>query len=155
MVGFFKMNIESYTWHLNNLIDDIDKEINNIIQKKKNLILRIIRTRLYQKSLDGNLKEILPSYSKQTELYKKEKRQIRTRVTLRDTGEWYKSFQLLYENGDLTVISNLDKTDFLVDKYGSAILEFTDEEIKLIYDSIIEPHLLKLINKPGQIKIDF
>jgi hypothetical protein len=106
-----------------------------------------VKNRLYQYGVDGDGKEILPSYSRSTIETKKEKGQRTSHVTLRDTGLFYKGFYLELVQYDLILNSSDDKTSFLLNKYGRAVLEFTRQEketITWIVDSNIEAKIRSL-----------
>jgi hypothetical protein len=149
------MNIAQEIGFLENEISEIEPVIRKIIKDNKGKILSIIKLRLYRKGIDGDGKSILPDYSVATTKEKKGKRQITSHVTLRDTGEWYGSFYVVYENGEIKVNSNSSKTIQLTEKYGDSILEFTNQELEHIILSIIEPEIIKRINSSKQIVIDF
>lgn len=149
------MLLLDYINFLNKEADGIENLIKKIIQDNSGKILSIIKLRLYQKGIDGDGNAITPEYALGTIVNKKGKNQITSHVTLRDSGSWYKSLYVYYEDGYILTNSNQVKTIELVEKYGNSILEFTNDEIKLIIDSIIEPEILKRINSVKQIELDF
>lgn len=149
------MSLDSYINFLNKEADGIEELVKKIVLDNSGKILSMIKLRLYQKGIDGDGKTIVPEYSELTIADKKGKRQITSHVTLRDTGEWYKSFYVTYDSGNIIVNSDLPKTDELVEKYGKSILELTNQEIENIINSIIEPKIIKRLNSFTQIEIDF
>ena len=149
------MNIAQEIGFLENEISEIEPLIRKIIKDNKGKILSIIKLRLYRKGIDGDGNKILPDYSTGTIETKKGKRQITSHVTLRDTGKWYGSFYVVYENGEIKVKSYSSKTIQLTEKYGNSILEFTNQELEYIILSIIEPEIINRINSSKQIVIDF
>jgi hypothetical protein len=149
------MNIAAEIGFLENEISEIEPLIRKIIKDNKGKILTIIKLRLYQKGIDGDGMPILPSYSVGTTKTKKGKSQITSHVTLRDTGEWFGSFYVVYESGEIKVKSDSTKTSQLTSKYGDSILEFTQDELQNIIQAIIEPEIIKRINSSKQIVIDF
>lgn len=126
---------------------NFEKELRNIIKKNESKIVGLVRTRLYRYGVDGDGKEILPTYSLRTINTKKEKGQISSHVTLRDEGLFYKGFYLELEKYDLILNSSDGKTSALLDKYGEAILYFTKQEKEYIINEIIDPGLEELISK--------
>lgn len=149
------MSLQAYISFMRNEMSSIEEIVENIIKDNKGKILSMIKLRLYQRGIDGDGNKITPEYTSITVSNKKDKRQITSHVTLRDTGEWYKSFYVYYDNGEIIVSSNSFKTSQLVEKYGESILELTDQEIQLIINAIIEPELIRRINSFTQIEIDF
>lgn len=149
------MNIAQEIGFLENEISEIEPVIKKIIKDNKGKILSIIKLRLYQKGIDGDGEPILPDYSIGTTKDKKGKGQITSHVTLRDTGEWYGSFYVVYENREIKVKSDSYKTAELIDYYNDSILDFTNTELEFIIQSIIEPEIIKRINNSRQIVIDF
>lgn len=140
------MSLQRYLFELQQFNLSMDKLLEDIIYKNENKILRLVRERLYQKGEDGTGKLITPFYTDFTVQVKKDKNQRVSFVTLRDTGAFYSSMFLKLENRILKILSNDPKSSELIEKYGEAILEFTDYEKELIFDTIIEPGLLNVIN---------
>ena len=69
-------------------------------------------------------------------------------VTLRDTGEFYRSFQLKRKSKLNYDINTIDyKADYLMKKYGKDILGITKENLKEIKNKIIIPQLKKKLIK--------
>ena len=149
------MNIAQEITFLENTISEMEPLIRKIIDDNKGIILRIIKFRLYNKSIDGDGNRITPEYKMSTSEGKKLRGQISTRVTLRDTGKWYRSFYVVYENGEIRVNSDSIKTGLLTEQYGNSILDFTNQDITNIIKNIIEPEINKRINSSKQIIIDF
>jgi hypothetical protein len=66
-----------------------------------------------------NSNKIKPDYTPTTKRIKRAKSQPFDRVTLRDTGSFYRGIQATVSKKDLTIESTDDKTDKLFNKYGS------------------------------------
>lgn len=64
---------------------------------------------------------ITPTYTRLTVAYKKRKGQPADRVTLRDTGDFYKGIYAKLEGTSITVGSTDDKAKLLEEKYGEEI----------------------------------
>ena len=149
------MSLKAYITYLNSLNSGMEALVRKAIIDNRGKILSMIKLRLYQKGVDGDGNSITPEYSEITITNKKGKQQISSHVTLRDTGEWYKSMYVIYEEGEIKVQSDLSKTEQLVEKYGKSILDLTNQEIELIIISIIEPVIINSVNRFKQVKIDF
>ena len=91
--------------------------------------------------------DIEPAYSRVTVSYKKSKSQISDRVTLKDTGDFYKSFTVK-ANADSFVINATDsKTNKLQKKYGDKILGLSEENKALFGRIGLSRQLIKLIKQ--------
>lgn len=148
------MNLTNYISSFSSEVDNIDETVKEIIEKNSGKILSTIKLRLFRTGVAGDGQKITPEYSPITVTRKKGKGQISSHVTLRDTGEWYRSFYIDFIDGEVVVESNSSKTEDLTVKYGDSILELTEQEVELIVLSIIEPELFKVLNKIKQINID-
>jgi hypothetical protein len=84
---------------------------------------------LYKRGIDSEGKELTPSYAALTVIEKLRKSQPIDRVTLKDTGEFYKSFSLMLDsNFDFEIIAEtIKESGDLADKYGEAIIGLTAE----------------------------
>ena len=130
-------------------------EITTVINKLKavrasipQIVLDIIRENepfvieLQQGQLDEGInskgQQIKPSYAASTIARKKRKGQPFNRVTLRDEGDFYKSFDIIYNDSNGTFI--MKATDFvrqyLVKRYGEDIEGLTPESIETISKKI-------------------
>lgn len=143
------MSLQKYILDLQQFNLELPDVLRSIVKQNESKIIGLVRTRLYQKGIDGSGKEITPTYAKSTIEAKKEKRQITSHVTLRDTGLFYKGFYLELEKYNLILNSSDSKTSSLVSKYGEEILQFTKDEQFAITNGIIDPELNKFIAQLG------
>jgi hypothetical protein len=149
------MNILQEISFLENEIQELDPLVRKIIKDNRGQILTMIKLRLFNYGIDGDGNQILPDYTYSTIATKKRKRQRTSFVTLRDTGEFYGSFSVVYENEEISIQSSSDKAGALTSKYGNSILELTQDELTVILQGIIIPEIEKRINSSRQITIDF
>lgn len=142
------MSIDSYISYLNKTTKELEGVVKKSILKNKTKILGIIRNRLYQTGVDGNGKKLRPAYSQYTILKKKNKKpkQRTSHVTLRDTGNFYKSMIIEVVGNDLVINATAYTYPLLKDKYGPDILKLSDNELNFIIDSFIEPDVNKFLN---------
>ena len=139
--------LQKYILDLYQFQKNLPDVLAEIVKKRESKIIGLVRNRLYQRGIDGDGREILPTYASSTIEIKKEKRQRTSHVTLRDTGLFYKGFYLEMKGYTLLLDSRDAKTSFLVDKYGEAILFFTKEEKEAIFkfiDSDIQEYIARL-----------
>ena len=86
-------------------------------------------------------------YTRFTVSVKKSKNQISDRVTLRDTGDFYKSFTVKANANSFVINATDSKTNKLQKKYGDKILGLSDEN-KALYGKIgLSRQLIKLIKQ--------
>ena len=68
---------------------------------------------------------------------KRRKGQPTNRVTLRDTGDFHRTWTVTTKNGDIIIEADGDKSDKnLMDVYGEDIVGLTDENLQKIIDEI-------------------
>jgi hypothetical protein len=128
----------------------LDKEVDRILTARSSTIIGMIRNRLFQTGRDGEAK-LIGRYHPSTIKWKQQVNQRVSFITLRDTGEFYSSMFLTYDKGLLEIHASSDKTPFLIQEYGEAILELTTKEQEIIMNKILGPEIDKYINsKLGQ-----
>lgn len=124
------------------------------ISKDKEFIKLIIdlntESQLYEEginSLGEKLSEIGGDYSPITIQKKEQKGQPTDRITLKDTGKFYKSFRVYFSGGDLIIVANPYKGDTnLYEDWGKEIIGLTDENLDLV-KTVAQKKLLEIINK--------
>lgn len=110
------------------------------------------RKQLFEKGVDStgrNLEDIGGFYSFETVEIKREKGQPTDRVTLNDTGDFYNSFRVFFNNSGFVITADTIKdTDNLIERWGADILGLTDESLSLLREKgkqIIIPYVRKKI----------
>lgn len=86
-------------------------------------------------------------YTPHTIAIKQVKGQPTNRVTLRDEGDFHRSFYLDINNQGFEIKASDDKTDDLKRKYGRQILGLTDENKAQLAHEYIKPELLEKMHK--------
>jgi hypothetical protein len=79
-------------------------------------------------SLGNSLGEYAPS----TIAIKKRKGQPTDRVTLKDTGDFYKDFDIIVDEEGFIITNVNEKTLSLTDRYGNDIFGITDENFEAV-----------------------
>lgn len=70
---------------------------------------------------------------------KKDKGQRFDHITLKDTGDFYKSFAIKVQNGGFLIVADGRKEDTdLLTEFGKEILGLTDENLQIVIDAIKE-----------------
>lgn len=124
---------------------EVPEQAKRIAIKYKEKILDYIREKqLFEKGIDGNGNKLTPEYKPFTIAIKRQKGQPTDRVTLEDTGSFYKGFDLIYtDQNALGIFSRDEKTPDLIEKYGADIFTFTTKNIEEINEQIFETELIK------------
>jgi len=125
--------------------DDIIEEITKQKETQEFLIF-VLQEQLFQTGEDGKGNS-LGSYSPFTIAIKKRKGQPTDRVTLKDTGEFYRSYVVKPFNGGFIIDADDEKEDTnLFDIYGDDILLPNEESLDLIAE-YYEEQLIEYIKK--------
>ena len=106
------------------------------------MIYRNTNYQLFEEGIDADGKS-LGVYSKRTIEIKKEKGQPYNRVTLKDTGQFYASFEFENEDDQFAFSAQTEKDDKdLAEVYGEKIIGLTDESLfylrRPILDEVVE-----------------
>jgi len=139
--------MEQYIKDLEGIIDDIDEIVESIVLKNKGYILKNVKLRLFNRGRDGSGNLIEPEYMPNTIEYKKSQRQRSSHVTLRDSGDFYRSFVVEYKNNTIFIESNVRYKSELIQKYGEDIFNLTEHEVSNVIMLIIEPEIEKILRK--------
>lgn len=117
-----------------------------IIEQSKTKILDLIREdQLFERGIDGTGQPLQP-YAPFTIAVKRAEGRDPNIVTLFDTGDFYRGFDLLFtDQFSVGVFSRDDKTPKLVQKYGNEIFTFTIENNQVLNEDIIKPQLIEWI----------
>lgn len=78
---------------------------------------------------------------------KKQKGQPTARVTLRDEGDFHRSFYVEFQTDGFEMKASDYKTPKLINQYGEEILGLTDDNFKDIIEGVIKPTILKKLKE--------
>lgn len=96
------------------------------------------KSQLYTDGIDSNgikLSEYTRNngYSNYTKAIKEEKGQPTDRITLNDTGKFYKSFRIVFFDNSLQIVANPIKDDTnLFNEWGIDIVGLTEENMNIV-----------------------
>ena len=133
-------------------IDEIEKSLYPTLKQVFNnnkTIIEALNTddQLYNNSIDSKGLTLKPSYAQSTIDYKRRNNQISVRVTLRDTGDFYDSVNVIAEDRQLIIESSVEYAKFLTAKYGKDILGVTNDNLEDFYNKYIAKEIDTNINK--------
>ena len=104
---------------------ELEKAINPTIEKtvnsKKPLIIDQQTNEQLYEGKDANDKNLQPSYALSTKIVKRKKGQPTDRVTLKDTGDLYRSVSVDAKTNEFIISANTEYYKFLVNHYSSNI----------------------------------
>lgn len=145
---YFNGSIRNLVYKLRKFKDILDQELRDEILKYEDVIVSMIaEEQLYEHGIEGRGTSIMSyqPYRQSTIKKKIKKGQPIDRVTLRDTGEFYASLHVEFDENGFYVTSTDDKAKYLLKKYGKTIFRLTDENLKVLLNDYIKPELyLKL-----------
>jgi hypothetical protein len=138
---------------LENLLKRIMKisifKVLDVVIRKNNLSHLIIELntekQLFDKGVDSLGFKIEPPYTPFTRSIKKRKGQPTNRVTLKDTGDMYKTWEVKMIGNVITIEADLIKDGFnLEEKYGVNIIGLTDESLQVFIEAVKKDFAVEL-----------
>jgi hypothetical protein len=139
---------------------DVSAIIADILKDKRIgfIIISTIQDRLENEGRDANNQTLRTDigqsskgtgiYARNTVTFKRAKGQPIDRVTLKDTGEFYRSFRSQFRGNELGLTANFRniyenfQDSFANEKeFTQAILDLTDDELQRIFDNYIYPQI--------------
>lgn len=137
--------IDDMIYKLRTFEQNIELLIREIVQKYDYVIIDMnVEDQLYERGVDRNNQE-LPEYARLTVEFKQAKNQPYDRMTLRDTGDFHRSWTIKYSPDKFELVPEDIKTEMLVSKYGEAIVGLTDENFNEFCWEYVYPELLKAL----------
>lgn len=105
-----------------------------------------IEDQLFQQGIDSDGQAITPGYTPLTISIKRQKGQPTDRVTLRDEGDFHRSFQISYGNDAFGIYATDQKAQKLERKYGKEIFGLTDQSLQEAID-LTKPEIFQRSEK--------
>ena len=144
MPQYFNASIKNLVYRLRKFKDILDEELKDEIMKHEDVIVQMVtQEQLYEKGIEGRGTEIMSyqPYTARTIRIKQKKGQPYDRVTLKDTGEFYNSLHVEFDDEGFYVTSTDDKAKYLLARYGKTIFRLTDENFSELLSNYIKPSL--------------
>lgn len=126
--------------------DPYKEAIKAAIPAKAEIIDYNVEDQLYELGIDNRNKSI-GDY----EPYTKERKQLKrdlgigdgriSNVTLRDEGEFHKSFDVEFRDNEFEIVAHDPKTEKLQENWGEEILGLTDQNLQKVKDDYIRPNM--------------
>lgn len=119
------------------------------LEENSSKIVEMNRTQLYDFGINRLGIEIATyaPYAPYTIKVKREKGQPFDRVTLKDTGAFYRSFEVIFDPTGFYITASDAKTQDLMEKYGSEIFGLTSENLDLLIQGDVKTSIIQQIRK--------
>lgn len=135
-------------------VDELRKSINPSIQKafddNKDVINDIqANVQMFDRGEKSDGGKIVPKYSLITKIKKTKKGQPTDRVTLRDTGKFHRTLEVIARDDEVEITTSVDYAKYLFKKYGDDILGIQEEML----EEFVEQYILTEIKKTFDDKI--
>ena len=130
--------------------DEIIKVIEQVVRENEAIILDMnAEDQLFQKGITRKGVEIasFAPYAPLTIEIKKMKGQPTSRVTLRDEGDFHRTFYIEYHADGFQIKASDWKTEDLMLRYGEEILGLTDDNFHEFAVDYVKPALTELVTK--------
>lgn len=144
MANKFNLTIRNLVYRLRKFKSILDQELKDEILRHEDVIVEMItQDQLYELGIEGRGIEIMSymPYRPRTIKKKLKKGQPTNRVTLKDTGSFYASLHVEFDDTGFYVTSTQDKAKYLLKKYGKTIFRLTDNNLKVLLNEYIKPSL--------------
>lgn len=144
MPQYFNASIRNLVYRLRKFKDILNDELKNEIMKHEDVIIQmVVRDQLYDQGIEGRGISIMSyqPYTARTMQIKQRKGQPYDRVTLRDTGEFYSSLHVEFDDDGFYVTSTDDKAKYLLARYGKTIFRLTNQNFTELLRNYIKPEL--------------
>ena len=137
--------VERFKRKLKQLEASINPTIKKTIDSKKSVLIGMnTDDQLFKQGEDAAGKELVPSYALSTKIIKSRKGQKTSNVTLKDSGDFYKSIKIDTTVTQAIFTANVEYYKYLVAHYNTPnILGITRENKKEFISKYIEPNLQK------------
>ena len=150
MAKAFNLSLSNLAYRLRKFDEILGKELVNVVlAHKEEILTAITQDQLYEQGINGAGVSIMSyqPYAPSTIKRKQKKGQPYNRVTLKDTGEWYKSLDLVYDVDGFYVYSTDDKNTYLKKRYGDKILRLSNSNLNQVLRDTIRPHLARKLKE--------
>lgn len=142
MPKYYNATIRNLEYRLRKFKPVLEKALQEEIERHEDVITDLIQTQLWM-GLNGYGNEIMPPYTYTTVRYKKRQQQPFDRVTLYDTGDFYKSLKVEMDADGFRIVSDDKKAKDLLDRYGENVLRLMNESLTELIRVYLRPALAK------------
>lgn len=151
--NYYNASIRNLEYRLRKFKDELPYVLEDIVYESEDAIISAIANdQLYRRGINGKGIKIMSyaPYADSTIRIKRILGQPTTRVTLKDTGDFYANMFVVFSDeypGGFYITSSDEKTGILIDKYGPEIFRLTDKNFTRIVNVHIRKKLQKMLSK--------
>ena len=130
------------------LQDGIYEEIQDAFDKKQVEVIEYnTNKQLFKKGERSDGARLIPKYAESTKRIKRKKGQRISNVTLRDTGDFYKSIKVdaREEEVEIKTDGSLNYSDHLENRYGALIYGLQPKFLRQFYNRFIKKRVKRLV----------
>lgn len=143
-IQHLRRNLEKYQAQLSDVVLDA-------VYQNEGKVLDLVRDdQLNAQGIDGTGRKIRPAYTAFTRQIKRDKGQITSHVTIRDTGETQDTMGMEYGANYFYPVATTPQVEGLLRKYGKRIFDLTpssvSETAKIVRPEIIRRSLKIIFN---------
>ena len=142
---------------IRSFVDDIESSVYRVLKETINendyiIIDMITQDQLFEQGIDGTGNKIKNQitgelgYRRFTIQVKISKNQPIDRITLKDTGSFYDSINVVGTDDELVVSSNIGITPDVIEKYGIDVLRPTRENLEEFINEYYLPNIKEYVN---------
>lgn len=140
MAKYYNASIRNLVYRLRKFKPVLESALKEEVENYADFLTDTVRDQMYM-GLDGYYNMIEPPYAQRTIKNKIRKGQPTNRVTLKDTGDFYASLHVEFDDNGFRIVSNDEKAKYLLAKYGDAILRLPNESFTKFLRAYIRPVL--------------
>lgn len=140
MTKYYNTSMRNLVYRLRKFKPVLESALREEIERYSYDLIWAIRDQL-DMGLDGYYNNIQPPYAPRTIYNKTRKGQPTDRVTLKDTGEFYNSLHIEFDENGFRIVSDDDKSKYLIAKYGGPILRLPNDDFTRFLRFYIRPAL--------------
>ena len=140
MTKYYNASIRNLVYRLRKFKPVLETSLKEAVEDGGDILLDYVRIQL-DLGIDGNMRKIQPPYAPSTIKKKIKKGQPTDRVTLRDTGEFYQSLYIQFDEDGFRILSADEKSKYLIAKYGGPILRIDNEDFTRYIRYYVRPIL--------------
>lgn len=149
-INRFNTTLRNLEYRLRAFKNNLPELLEEVVRDKEDVIIAAITNdQLFRRGVNGRDKKIMEymPYKPSTIRKKQKKGQPTTRVTLKDTGDFYKSMLVVFDSEGFYITSSDDKAKYLIKKYGDSIFRLTDKNLTRILRSHIRKEIIKRLKR--------
>lgn len=148
-IPLYNTTLRNLEYRLRKYQDSLNAYLKESIIVNKDKIIGTLQNQLYQRGINGAGEKIMDyaPYRAKTIARKKRKGQPTTRVTLKDTGAFYRGMNIFFDPAGFYINSSVSYTKDLKKKYKPLIFRLTNQNFTKIVRIYLRRFLVKKLKE--------